>query len=166
MGAIVYHCVKGFCMETTAIAKSLYDDDYALWLAETVQQLRAQDFKNLDLEHLIDEVESLGKRDQQAIASYLMRLCEHLLKVRYWETERDRCLRGWLVEIANFRIQIEMCLEDSPSLKRFLAANFQKQYQNGRKLFLKASDLPAAQIPLEPEFSLEQCLDENWLPTD
>ncbi|MEN9216687.1 MAG: DUF29 family protein, partial [Gloeomargarita sp. HHBFW_bins_162] len=55
-------------------------------------------------------------------------------------------------------------LEVSPSLKTFLQDNFLKQYKNGRKLFLKASKLNPNLIPLEPEFTLEQALDEDWLP--
>lgn len=144
---------------------SLYEQDYHLWLLKTVESLRKNDFENLDLENLIEEVESLGKSDQHAISSYLMRLCEHLLKVKYWDSERELCLRGWMVEITNFRIQIQERLEASPSLNRFLEENFAKQYKNGRKLFLQASELTAAQIPLEPCFSLEQSLDETWLPT-
>lgn len=143
---------------------SLYEQDYHLWLLKTVESLRNNDFKNLDLENLIEEIESLGKSDQHAISSYLMRLCEHLLKIKYWDSERERCLRGWTVEIANFRIQIQERLETSPSLKRFLAENFSKQYQNGRQLFLKASDFPSSNIPVEPVFSLDQSLDEDWLP--
>jgi Domain of unknown function DUF29 len=51
---------------------SLYDTDYQLWLDQTVSQLKAQDFSQIDLENLIEEIESLGKSDKRAIASYLM----------------------------------------------------------------------------------------------
>lgn len=142
----------------------LYDTDYQCWLDQTVTYLRAQDFSNLDLENLIEEIESLGRSDKHAISSYLMRLCEHLLKIKYWESERESCFRGWDLEIANFRLQIQEQLDTSPSLKSFLKDNFLKQYQNGRKLFLKASKLNASLIPEAPEFTLEQVLDEDWLP--
>ncbi|WP_239033257.1 DUF29 domain-containing protein [Leptothermofonsia sichuanensis] len=33
-----------------------------------------------------------------------------------------------------------------------------------RKLFLKASKLDAQEIPEAPYFTLEQALDEDWLP--
>ncbi len=144
--------------------KPLYDADYQQWLEQTLVQLRSQDFRNLDLENLIEEVESLGRRDRNAISSYLMRLCEHLLKLQYWESERDRCRRGWNVEITNFRIQIQEELESSPSLRSFLQENFPKQYKNGRKLFLKASELDVRSISEEPCFTLEQALDEDWFP--
>jgi len=142
----------------------LYDTDYQLWLEQTIAQLQTQDFSQIDLENLIEEIKSLGKRDKRAISSYLMRLCEHLLKVKYWEQERETCIRGWTLEIRNFRLQIQLILKDSPSLKNYLQDNFILEYQNGRKLFLDATGLNSDIIPQEPCFSLEQVLDENWLP--
>jgi hypothetical protein len=150
--------------ETTMKSISLYETDYQLWLDKTAAELRSQDFSNLDLENLIEEIESLGKSEKHAISSYLMRLCEHLLKLKYWESERESCFRGLDLEVTNFRLQIQAQLEISPSLKSFLQDNFLKQYQNGRKLFLKASRLDSRIIPEEPDFTLEQALDEDWLP--
>lgn len=142
----------------------LYETDYQLWLDKTIAQLQAHDFGNLDLENLIEEIESLGKSDKRAVSSYLMRLCQHLLKIKYWESERETCLRGWDLETANFRLQIRAILKDSPSLKNYLNENFVPEYENGRKLFLKESRLDAAIVPEKPAFTLEQALDEDWLP--
>jgi hypothetical protein len=64
------------------LKSSLYETDYQLWLDQTVKQLRSHDFSNIDLENLIEEIESLGKSDKRAVSSYLMRLCEHLLKMK------------------------------------------------------------------------------------
>ncbi|WP_416674371.1 DUF29 domain-containing protein [Egbenema bharatensis] len=149
--------------EVNLKSASLYDTDYQLWLEQTVAQLREKDFNNLDLENLIEEIESLGKSDRRAISSYLLRLCEHLLKLKYWESERERCFRGWILEINNFRSEIELILKDSPSLQPFLSETFLSSYQKARKNLLRAIELPAF-IPQEPEFTLEQALDEDWLP--
>jgi len=142
----------------------LYDRDYQCWLDQTVAQLRSHDFGNLDLENLIEEIESLGKSDKRAISSYLMRLCEHLLKVKYWESERVLCFRGWMLEVNHFRSEIELILQDSPSLKYFLNENFLYAYQKARKNLLKVMPRAMDLIPQEPGFALEQALDEDWLP--
>ncbi|PZD75381.1 hypothetical protein C1752_00177 [Acaryochloris thomasi RCC1774] len=141
---------------------SLYDIDYQRWLHQTTAQLRSHDFDNLDLENLVEEIESLGRRDQRAISSYLTRLCEHLLKLKYWDSERERCFRSWILEISNFRLEIELILKDSPSLKPFLHENFLPCYQRARKNMLKV--IPSDLVPEEPNFTLEQALDEDWLP--
>ena len=143
---------------------SLYETDYQHWLDRTILQLRTQDFDHLDLKNLIEEMESLGKSDKRAISSYLMRLCEHLLKIQYWASEREFCFRGWDVEITNLRFNIQAILKDSPSLRNHLNEVFVAEYSNARKLFLKASLLSPDQVPERPDFTLMQALDENWLP--
>jgi hypothetical protein len=150
-------------MQSKVNLTSLYDTDYQLWLEQTVAQLKAHNFSNLDLENLIEEIESLSKSDKRALSSYLMRLCEHLLKIKYWKSERENCFRGWDLEIANFRLQIQVILKDSPSLKNYLCENFASEYVNSKKLFLKESKLDAKLIPEAPDFTLEQALDEDWL---
>ncbi|MGA1282785.1 MAG: DUF29 domain-containing protein [Prochlorothrix sp.] len=143
---------------------ALYELDYQCWLDRTVAQLRARDLNSLDWENLIEELESLGKRDKRAIVSYLMRLCEHLLKLQYWQTERENCFRGWAGEVRNFRLQIRSSLADSPSLKAHLKAAFLEAYRDGRNLFLDRSGLDATLVPEEPPFTLVQALNEAWLP--
>jgi hypothetical protein len=143
---------------------SLYEKDYCLWLEKVSAQLRAGDLDTLDLENLIEEIEDLGRSEKRQISSYLMRLCEHLLKVKYWETERESCFRGWDVEIANFRLQIQKRLKESPSLNQYLQEIYEEEYQNGRKLFLKASGLDASTISKEPAFTMAEALSEDWLP--
>lgn len=145
-------------------ASSLYDTDYQLWLDQTVTQLKAQEFSQIDWENLIEEIESLGKSDKRSILSYLIRLCEHLLKVKYWESEREACFKGWVQEINNFRSEIELLLKDSPSLGPFLEGKFVSAYQKAQKNLLKITPLTTEIVSEEPSFTLEQALDEDWLP--
>jgi hypothetical protein len=98
--------------------KTLYDSDFALWVEQTVNQLKAKNFSAIDLENLIEEVECLGKSQRKAVKSYLLRLLEHLLKRRY--VLMSDCYRGWEIEIRNFRQRLKLELEDSPSLKNYL----------------------------------------------
>ena len=55
--------------------KTLYDADYNLRVLETVKQLESKDFESVDWENLIEEVSDLS------------RLIEHLLKIKYWQSE-------------------------------------------------------------------------------
>ncbi len=57
---------------TQAISrKSLYESDFLLWTQDTVAKLKARDFDHVDLENLIEEIESLGKSDKKEIRSRL-----------------------------------------------------------------------------------------------
>lgn len=146
------------------VKTSLYDQDYLLWLEQVVEQLRQNDFDGLDIANLIEELGDLGKSEKHAVASYLMHLCEHILKLKYWDSERDRCFRGWSVEITNFRFQLQRRLKSSPSLRNYLEEIFPEEYGNSRKLFLTASELDADTVPAQPSFDLKDALDPNWLP--
>ena len=42
-------------------ALSLYDQDFLLWVEQTVSQLKTGNFAALDLENLIEEVQALGR---------------------------------------------------------------------------------------------------------
>ncbi|WP_261779722.1 DUF29 domain-containing protein, partial [Microcystis aeruginosa] len=65
---------------TLAKVKNLYNQDFALWIEATVKQLKSGDLSQVDLENLIEEVESLGKSQRKAVDNFLTRLLEHLLK--------------------------------------------------------------------------------------
>ena len=143
---------------------NLYDTDYHLWVLDTVKKLENRDLDALDWENLIEEVLDLSRRDKRKMESLLMRLIEHLLKLGYWESEKERNKGHWQGEIANFRKQIKKELKASPSLKRYLEDIFDESYQDGRDIASKRSQLPLETFPKNPIASLEQILDENWLP--
>lgn len=105
---------------------NLYDQDFALWVEETVKLLQAGDFTTIDLANLIEEIECLGKNQRKTVRSFLIRLLEHLLKRCY--IQMSDCYRGWEIEIRNFRQNLQLELEDSPSLKNFLLEILPKSY--------------------------------------
>ena len=69
---------------TLTKVKALYDQDFALWIDETVKQLKQGDFSQIYVENLIEEVECLGKSQRKAVRSYLLLL--HLLHYNYFFT--------------------------------------------------------------------------------
>ncbi len=112
---------------TLVKVKQLYEQDFALWIEETVKQLKSGDLSQIDLENLIEEVESLGRRDKRELKSRLITLFEHALK-RYYVPLTD-CYRGWEVTLKKTQSKLKDILEDSPSLRNFLVAISHKCYQ-------------------------------------
>jgi len=94
---------------------SLYDSDILLWVEDTVAKLRVGDFAHLDLENLIDEVESLGISQKKELLNRLITLLEHLLKRMYVFMPNDN--NGWERTIRNQRNKLEALLIQVPSLK-------------------------------------------------
>ena len=121
---------------------ALYNRDFNLWIQKTVSDLKNKDMDAIDWNNLIDEIEGMGKSDRRALQSYLERLIEHLLKLKYWDAERDRCERGWKIEILEFRSRIERILNDSPSLKNYLTEIYPKVHRLAVARMSIAFDLP------------------------
>jgi hypothetical protein len=144
--------------------KMLYEMDYNLWVLETVQKLQNRELDDLDWENLIEEVLGLSRSDKRKLESLLMRLIEHLLKLGYWEKEKEKNRGHWEREITNFRKQIKKELRASPSLKRYLLEIYLESYQDGRDLAARRSQLPLSMFPEQPMATLEQVLHEDWLP--
>ena len=94
---------------------SLYDQDILLWVEDTVSKLKSRDFTHLDLDNLIEEVESLGISQRKELLSRLTTLLEHLLKRLYINLPDD--YNGWERTIREQRRQIRILLKDAPSLK-------------------------------------------------
>jgi hypothetical protein len=97
--------------------KTLYDTDFALWVNETLSLLNTRNFDQLDLEHLMEEIEALGNSQRKAVTSFLVRLFEHLLKRCY--VNLPDCYRGWEINIRNLRRELKLEFKYSPRLKRF-----------------------------------------------
>lgn len=128
---------------TLTQTKTLYDQDFALWIDETVKHLKSGNFSQIDVGNLIEEVEALGKSQRKAVRSYLLRLLEHLLKRCY--VNLPDCYRGWEVEIRNFRRELRQEFKDSPSLKRFMLEIFAESYQEA--LEAMKEDYPTTYFP-------------------
>ncbi len=112
---------------TQTSLKTLYDIDFALWIEDTVNQLKSRNLENLDWDNLIEEIESLGKRDKRELESRLTTLFEHALKRCY--VSLPDCYRGWEVTISRTQQDIKKQLKDSPSLRNYLQGNYLNCYQ-------------------------------------
>lgn len=77
-------------------ALSLYETDFYAWTHAEAALLRNHQWKQLDLQNLIEEIESLGRQQRQELRSRLSVLIGYLLK---WEYHPQRRSRRWLAKI-------------------------------------------------------------------
>jgi Domain of unknown function DUF29 len=105
----------------------LYDRDFVLWTEEQAAALRRAKASNLplDWENLAEEIESLGKSDRRELASQIMRIVRHLLKLAVSPATAPRA--GWQESIEDARTAIGLVLDDSPSLRREIDEMIRKQ---------------------------------------
>jgi len=116
-------------MTQAAIAskKTLYESDFFEWTEEVVKKLKTRDFDHLDIENLIEEIESLGIAQKKEVRNRLRVLLEHLVKRIY--VDMPDCFEGWENTIRTQRNDIKDELLDMPSLKRFWDEFFDRAWQ-------------------------------------
>jgi hypothetical protein len=143
--------------------QNLYEEDYVAWVDETAEQLRRKEIDLLDWKHLIEEIEALGSERRNKVDSYLLQLLIHLLLYRYWDSERERCARGWKNEIDNFRLQLEVLFE-SRTLYNYFLQRIDAMYPKAVRWAINKSELPANTFPKTCPFTVEQLLDDRFFP--
>ena len=97
----------------------LYDEDFVRWTEAQATRLRraADAGSNLSLDwlNLAEEIESLGRSQRRELKSRLAILVEHLLKLQFSPAAEPHA--GWIETVGRERWEVELLLEDSPSLR-------------------------------------------------
>jgi len=106
-----------------------YDRDFYAWALHNAKLLSARRFNEVDIEHLVEELEDVGKSERRALESYIRNLLLHLLKWQY-----QPHLRGssWRQSIRNARIAVEKIVKESPSLQPAIAQAVADDYKNAK----------------------------------
>jgi hypothetical protein len=102
--------------EMTMVTSQLYETDFYAWTLEQAKLLKQGQLNQLDIVNLIEEIESLGKREKQELRNRLGILIGHLLKWRY---QSDKRSNSWKATIREQRRRIKEHLEENPSLKSY-----------------------------------------------
>jgi Domain of unknown function DUF29 len=147
--------------ESVLFTPSLYESDFYAWTLEQAALLRDQQWTQVDLSNLIEEIESLGKQQRQELRNRLSILIGHLLK---WEYQSQHRSRSWLATLRIQRLDVSELLEDSPSLKPYLEEALQKAYLKGVALAVAETNLPERTFPKDCPYSLAQVLGDRFFP--
>lgn len=141
--------------------QQLYDTDFVEWIDKAAALLKQGKVRELDIENLIEEVESLGRSERNAVRSNLRILLMHLLK---WKYQPNRRSGSWKGTIREHRKRIQYAFEDSPSLKNHYIEVFEDSYSVARELAADETELPLETFPIECPYPQEQVLDSEFLP--
>ena len=140
-----------------------YNDDVLLWSREQAELLRSGQFSKLDIEHLADEIEDVGKSEKRELASRMAVLLAHLLK---WQYQPSRRGRSWQTTIRTQRAGIAAAIEDTPSLKAVLL-----DPKWARTTWADAVDQATREADLDIDlgdtcpWSFDEVLTNQWYPT-
>ncbi|MER3432404.1 MAG: DUF29 domain-containing protein [Leptolyngbya sp. ERB_1_1] len=142
--------------ESKVSQSELYESDYYLWIQDTLEKLKHQNYSQVDWENLLDEIEDMAKSERRSLSSNLVIVLLHLLK---WQYQPDHRTGSWKSSIVEHRRRIEEALEDSPSLKRYFAEILDKCYRSAVQQASAETGLAIEHFPSECPYSIDEVLE-------
>jgi hypothetical protein len=143
------------------------DDDFYAWTqyqAEVLRTMAVAD-NRFDRDNVVEEIETLGRSERDAVRSQVRRIIEHLLKLAYSPAAEPR--HGWMSSVAEARATLDDKI--SETLRRDAENMLAKLYQDGREVAEPAlrsySETGATnKLPSECPYTLEDILRRGWYP--
>ncbi len=139
----------------------LYERDFYGWANEQAALLRAGNLSAADIEHIAEEIESMGRREKHELTSRLGVLLLHLLT---WQFQSDRRGKSWRLSIENNRDALHQHMADNPGLKDKMPEAMTAAYRWARRNAAGETDLPATTFPAECPWSFDLALDDRFWP--
>lgn len=142
---------------------SLYEVDALIWTQHQIALLRAGEFDQLDLEHIISELGYQVRRDKNEIESRLRGLMAHLLKYQFQPQRRSH---SWTTTIRNHREAIQYLLQKMPSLRPQMEEYVNHAYPGAVRGAVGDTRLPESTFPQENPYTATQILDLKIFPSE
>ena len=145
-----------------------YDTDFYAWVHDQAALLAARRFEELDVPHLVEELQLMGNSERGELFNRLSVLLAYLLKLQI-AAERlpyvyDRAQRGWHLTGTEQRLQLRKLLRRNPSLRPIIPDELPDAYAIVRLQAAVALGVDEASVPLACPWMAEQVLDEAFWP--
>jgi hypothetical protein len=132
-----------------------YEKDFFKWANNQAKMLKKREFSQLDIDHLVEEIESLGRSERRALESYLENLLMHKLKVKY---QPNMHTASWDASIKEATFKVRKLLHENPSLKPKLEAILHDAYYTARLKAVRETGLDEQVFPEKCEWNLKEIL--------
>jgi hypothetical protein len=143
------------------MSNTLYDRDFFAWANEQAALLRSGRVSDADIDHIAEEIESMGRAEKRELVSRLTVLLLHLLK---WQFQPDRRGASWQATVRVQRRALVRHLADNPSLKSVLADAVGEGYGDAVIEAAGETGLAEALFPSVCPWPFEQFLDPAFWP--
>ncbi len=146
-------------MTASSPASDLYEHDFYAWTQAQAAALRAKDWATVDLEHLAEEIESLGRNEFDKLVSFYALVMLHMLK---WEHQPNLRSRSWAVSIDNHREHAAEVLSENPGLKSRLGEALERAYRRARGEAIAETGLRKSTFPDTCPFTPDEVLTRSY----
>lgn len=141
--------------------QSDYEKDFYAWTIHNAELIRQGKFSEMDIEHVAEEIESMGRSDKRALMSRLSILIVHLLKWKYQPVRRGN---SWRLTIKEQRIKLMRLLDESPSLRHELELKIHEAYEDALVTAAKQTGLSETSFPTVCPFNFSECVNDKFFP--
>jgi hypothetical protein len=138
-----------------------YDNDFYGWTVDQASALKSGHFEQIDIQNLVEEIETMGRSEKRALESRLTVLLVHLLKWKYQPAFRGR---SWKLTIDGQRLNVDDILDDNPSLKPFLDDVIVRAYVKARIKASSETGLDETSLPVELPWTFDQINNPAFYP--
>lgn len=142
-------------------SKQLYDRDFYAWTYENANLVREGRFDEIDVEHIVEELEALGRSEKRELSNRLEVLLMHLLK---WQFQPGHQSSSWRGTINEQRRRIQKVLKDNPSLKSKLSDVIKESYKDAREAAIDETGLKPRVFPAKCPYEPNTILDKSFWP--
>jgi hypothetical protein len=136
------------------------DTEYDSWLLEQAQLLRDRDFQHLDIDNLIEELETLVRGEKSSVEQFAYLIMLHLLLIEYWHEQSEWNRNHWEAEIMGFRLQLNNKL--TTNLRNHLVQRLDFLYSKAYQAAVKKtkSSINGDRFPQERKYSWEDIIND------
>jgi hypothetical protein len=140
--------------------KQLYNKDFYQWIMENVELLKNKDFDLMDWEHVIEELESMGRSELSSAISFMTVILEHLYKYEHFR-DNNTMGNGWIKSILNSRYRLIKIFDKNPSLEKKAEESISEAWEDSIKKMITWFKYPEnhhlakkyfGKIPTEQDF--------------
>lgn len=138
-----------------------YEKDFYAWAIHNARLLRERKLSEIDIEHIAEEIESMGNSEKRELVNRLAVLIAHLLK---WQHQPERRSNSWKLTILEQRDEVLDLLEDSPSLKHKIKEKMDRAYRKATLWAATEMGINKSIFKNTCPFSLEKVLNKKFFP--
>jgi hypothetical protein len=140
---------------------SNYETDFYTWTQQQAALLKAGRLSEIDVENIIEEIETMGRSEKREYENRLFVLLLHLLK---WQHQPVRRGRSWLLTIKEQRIQFVEVMDENPGLRPQLPMILKSAYRLALVRATRETRLDESTFPTDCPWTIDQIIDQTFLP--
>jgi hypothetical protein len=143
------------------MSDSNYDNDFYAWANEQAALLRAGRLGQADIEHIAQEIESMGRTEKRELVSRLRVLLLHLLKWKFQPAGRGS---SWEATVRVQRLDLAEHMKDNPSLKAIVSEAIATAYEGAVIEAAVETKLSESVFPSICPWAFDQLMDARFWP--